>query len=216
MARHRKMLGSADLSGLNGFGSGMNPIWGVAIGGGTAGLTSIVVGHTSAKMAPNRDLIGLGTGLAVSGALAAMRSTRHLALPSVIGAFFAAGLSWLEKTLLGTVQLPAAVAQQAAQVAAGAGAGMGMASIRNLNGLGMPSIRSLNGLGIPSINQVAHPVGTIPGVAGNQLNGGGLSAPPVSLLGAPSAQAAQLLGMGGPQVHGLSAAYGATLLGTGR
>lgn len=194
MAR-RRMLGSVDLLGLNSFGQnpGMSPIWGSLIGGGVAGVTSLVLRRVG-KGYP--EAFGLLTGLAVSGGMYAMRSTRHAAVASAVGAFLATGISLFERLL--------------------SGGGLGIANIRALNGLGVPMIRNLNGLGVPMISQNVGPVGTIPGVAGNQLSHGGLSAPPVSLLGNMSPQAAHLKGIGGPSVHGLSAAYGATLLGGGR
>lgn len=197
-----KMLGKVDLLGLNSLGQnpGLNPIWGTLIGGGSAGVATIVARQASGKAAAHAELVGLGFGLAVSGAMYAMRSTRHAAIGSAIGAFLATGIAWLEKTLLG-----------------GSGvAGMGIPNVRALNGLGIPQARMLNGLGVPMVSPTPTPVGTIPGVAGNQLASPGLSAPPVSLLGPMSPQAAHLRGIGGPSVHGLSAAYGATLLGGGR
>ena len=83
-------------------------------------------------------------------------------------------------------------------------------------GKGTQAERLVKALGIPQISARPTPQGTIPGVAGSQLAGAGLSAPPVSLLGPASPQAAHLRGVGGPMAHGLAAAYGATLLGGGR
>jgi len=206
MAGKRGMLGKSDLSGLNGFGGHLSPLTGALIGGGVSFVSSIAAGHT--KAAKNADLIGLGFGLATAGAMYAMKSTKQAAVGAAIGAVLATGLSWLKSILF----KPAAIA-----AAAGTSGYLGIPQIRELNGgLGMPSVRALNGLGIPSITSVQRPVNTIPGVAGNQLSSPGLSAPPVNLLGAQSPMSAQLLGMGGPQVHGLSASYGATLLGGGR
>lgn len=212
MAR-RRMLGNVDLLGLNNMGNnpGMSPIWGALIGGGTSGVTTIVARHSSSKMASYPEAVGLLAGLAVSGGMYAMKSTRHAAVGSAIGAFLASGIAWLEKMLLGAETVPAPAAAAAKAVA-----GMGIPMVNPLNGLGVPQVRSLNGLGIPSISPTPQAQGTIPGVAGNQLAGAGVSAPPVSLLGPMSPQAAHLRGIGGPAVHGLSAAYGATLLGGGR
>lgn len=213
MARRHRMLGSVDLLGLNQMGNnpGMNPIWGTLIGGGTAGVTSMIVGHTmTGKAQANRDLIGLGAGLGVSALLYAMKSTRHAAIGSAVGAFLAAGLSYLERTLLGTVQLPAATAAAASTVAAAAGAGtsgMGIATTRALNGLGISTTRALNGLGIATTAQRTPPVGTIPGVAGLRLGNG---QPPVPLLGPQTPAGAQVRLMGGPAIHGIAGRYGAT------
>jgi hypothetical protein len=210
-----RSLGKVNLLGLDNIGRfGMNPIIGAAIGGGVSGVTTIVSRHSgNASAMVHSELIGLGAGLATAGAMFAMKSTRHAALGAMVGAFLASGLAWLEKTLLGSVT----VAPAAAATAAAAGVtGFGIPNVRALNGLGIPNVRALNGLGVPMISQNSTPAGTIPGVAGNQLASSGLSAPPVSLLGPMSPQAAHLRGIGGPMTHGLSAAYGATLLGGGR
>lgn len=217
----RKMLGSVDLLGLNQFGQnpGLNPIWGAAIGGATAGVTSIALRHSgNAKLMGNPEAFGLLAGLAVSGAMYSMKSTRHAALGSVVGAVLASGLAWFERLLLGDQAVANAVAVQAAVKTTGTAGmrGLGIPMVNPLNGLGVPAIRSLNGLGVPTISPLVHPAGAIPGVAGNQISGLGASHPPVSLLGPMSPQAAHLRGIGGPSVHGLSAAYGATLLGGGR
>lgn len=206
MARRRRMLGSVgvDLLGLNAFGNnpGMNPIFGMLIGGGTSGVATIALRHTGNR---NPEAFGLLTGLAVSGVMYAMKSTRHAAIASAVGAFLASGIAFLEKTLLGAATVPAAAV-----------AGMGYPTMRNLNGLGILKARALNGLGIPTMSAVAPAYGAIPGVAGSQLAAPGGGNPPVSLMGTPSAAAMHLMGIGGPPVHGLSASYGATLLGAGR
>lgn len=191
-----KLLGSVDLLGLNNFGEpvGMSPLWGMAIGGGTAGATSMLL----AKMgkAPARaDLLGFVAGLATGGIMYSMKATRHAAFGAFAGAFFASGLRWIGRALFGDASAPVA------------GRGVGLPAINALNGqMGLPSISALNGqMGMASISNTSHPYGTIPGVAGPQMSGH-MGAPPVSLLG-------QRLGAGGPQVSGLSARYGATLLG---
>src|SRR5262249_31108165 len=87
-----------------------------------------------------------------------------------------------------------------------------------LNGLGVPRVHALNGgLGLATVAAQPQSVGTIPGghwpaLAGTQLGARGA----VNLLGNPTAAGHQVSLLGGPQVHGLSAAYGATLLGGGR
>lgn len=212
-----RSLGKVDLLGLNQFGQnpGLNPIWGTLIGGVTAGGTTVALRYSNSKAGQYPEAIGLAAGLAATGALYAMKSTRHAALGALVGTFLASGIAWLEKMLTGAQTVSAPVAAAGAAVAAGT-AGMGIPDIRALNGLGIPQARMLNGLGMPNISQTPHAQGTIPGVAGNQISGPGGSNPPVSLLGNMSPQAAHLRGIGGPSVHGLSAAYGATLLGGGR
>lgn len=188
------MLGKVNLLGLNSLGQnpGMSPIFGLLIGAGTSYGGGKILSKTGATAHP--ELFSLLGGLAVSGVMYAMRATRHAALYSALGAVLTSGLAWLDRAIMPRL-------------------GLGIPSVRSLNGLGVPMVRSLNGMGIPSMSAVHAPVG----IAGNQLsNGSGLSAPPVSLLGPVSPQAASLRSSGGPPVHGLSAAYGATLLGGGR
>jgi hypothetical protein len=220
MAKKHGLMGELNLLGLGTFGGGLSPLWGTLIGGGVAGITSMTLGHVKhGSMAKDREFYGLLAGLGASGVLFGMKSTRQsgAAFASLVGAFLASGLPWLEKKLLGTVQLPTAVAAQI-PAAAGAVAGMGIARINELNGgLRGRQVSYLNGLGIPSIAPQPESVGTIPGVAGPSFAGTQMGTrSPVSLLGAPSARSNQISLMGGPQIHGLSAAYGATLLGAGR
>lgn len=212
-----RSLGKVDLLGLNNMGQnpGMSALWGTAIGGGVAGLSTIVARHSgNASLARYSEGVGLGAGLATAGVMYAMRSTRHAALGAALGAGLAAGIALLERVLLGAITAPKAAVIPAA--GGTAVAGFGIPQVRDLNGLGIPQARALNGFGVPMISDRNGPVGTIPGVAGNQLANAGQSSPPVSLLGAMSPQASHLRGIGGPSVHGLSAAYGATLLGGGR
>lgn len=208
-----KMLGKVDLLGLNNMGNnpGLNPIWGTLIGGGVAGVANMAVSHTTTgKTQQNADLIGLGAGLAAAGVMYAMKSTRHAAIGAAVGAFLASGLSYLNRVLLGTVQLPAATAATASAVAAAVApgtSGMGISTTRALNGLGIATTRALNGLGIATTQQRVAPVGTIPGVAGLRLGNG---QPPVNLMGPPSAAGRQVNLMGGPAIHGIAGHYGAT------
>lgn len=205
----RKMLGAVELLGLGAFGGNgkMNPVYGMLIGGGSAAVTTIAARHAGLK---EPELVGFGIGLATSGVMAAMKSTRKAALGGVFGSVIGAGIWFLEKKLMGAATLPVAPATAAAV------SGIGYPNLRALNGLGIPTARALNGIGVPTIAPVSHAAGTIPGVAGSQLASPGGGNPPISLMGTPSAAAVHLLGIGGPPIHGLSAAYGATLLGAGR
>jgi len=210
-----KMLsGSVDLLGLNSYGNnpGMSPILGAAIGGGVAGITSMVVSHVgSGRLAANRELVGLGAGLAAAGVLYSMRSTRHAAIGAAVGAILASGLSWIEKVAFGTVVLPTATA--AAAVAAGT-AGMGMAQISRLNGLGIAQMKQLGMANIQTNNRPAGSPAGFGGVAGLQAVAPGTM--PANLLGAPSVASNQISLMGGPRTHGIAAHYGATVIGGGR
>ncbi len=205
-----RALGKVDLLGLNSFGQnpGMNPIFGTLIGGGISGLTTTIMRHTGATSHP--EAVGFGAGLLATGAMYALRSTRHAAIGSLVGVALATGFALIERYVFGGLLAPAPV------VVAGDAAikGLGIPDIRALNGLGIPDVRALNGMGIPMMSERSHPAGAIPGVAGTQLGSPGM--PPVSLLGPGTPQGMSLLGMGGPAVHGLSSAYGATLLGGGR
>lgn len=198
MARRKhKFLGSIELLGLNDFGGKqMNPLIGTAIGGGVSYVTGLIARRSGSTKA---ELLGLGAGLATAGAMYAMKATRKAALGAALGAGLATGLAFIERLLFG-----------------GGLAGLGIPQMRALNGLGIPQMRALNGLGVPAASYVPSAAGTIPGVAGAQLAAPGGGAPPVSLMGAPSAAAVHLLGIGGPPVHGLANSYGATLLGGGR
>jgi hypothetical protein len=219
MARQRTLLGEVNLLGLQAFEGGVSPLWGTIIGGSVSGVTSMALAHTG--HAGRRELYGLLAGLGASGVMLAMPSTRKAAFGAAVGAFLASGLGLIEKMLF-----PIEVAKAA--VPTGPVAGMGMAKLNYLNGLKGRQVSYLNGLGIPSIAPQPQSVGTIPGVAGlgmrRQANGTYLNGPafagtqmggnaPVSLLGNASARSDQVSLMGGPQIHGLSAAYGATLLG---
>jgi hypothetical protein len=140
-----------------------------------------------------------------------------------------------------SVTVPAPTATGAATVtvapapapAAAGTSGMGIARVHALNGgLGIPRVHALNGglgmrkqaggqylngLGLATVQAVPQSVGTIPGVAGPAFAGTQIgSHSPVNGVGAPTAQSRQVQLLGGPQIHGLSAAYGATLLGGGR
>jgi hypothetical protein len=223
MARKHGLLGNVELLGLNAFGGEISPLWGTLIGGGVAKGTSLVLAHQSPALAANREQWGFLAGLGAAGIMFAMPSTKRAAFGAVVGAVLGSGLSWLEK-MMWPVQVAAATLPAAAAASGTAGArihtlnGLGIRQALALNGgLGLrrqPNGTHLNGLGITTIADQPQSVGTIPGVAGPAFAGtrmGGGS--PVQLLGGPSTRSNQISLMGGPQVHGLSAAYGATLLG---
>jgi hypothetical protein len=154
----------------------------------------MALSRTSGKAARHADLLGFLAGAATGGALiAAGKNTRGAGAAAIATSFVTSGLKWLERVLFGA---PSQVA------------GVGLPSIQALNGLGLPSIQALNGqMGLPSMSQSIPPRGAIPGVAGIQMSGPGASAPPANLLGQ------RMAGGRGPMISGLSASYGATLLG---
>lgn len=246
MARKKKhgLLGDVNLLGLDEFGQnpGISPITGALIGGGVAAGTAMTLGHIQGgTMAADREFYGLAAGLGAAALLwlSGPSRARHASWGAAVGAILAEGLPWLEKKFLGTVQLPAATAATATAVAAAAGgaapgvAGMGIPRVhalngglgmrrqaggQYLNGLGVAKVHALNGaggLGLATIHNQPQSVGTIPGVHGPSFAGTQLGRnPPVSahLLGGNGKPSL----LGTPAVHGLSAAYGATLLGGGR
>jgi len=196
MARRRKYLGEVSLLGLNEFGQnpGLKAGYGALIGGGAALATSFAVAQTTHS--DKRVMYGLLAGLAASGGMYAMKSTRHAALWGALGAALGAGVAWILKPKT---------------------AGTGIPSVNYLNGLGVPEVSYLNGLGIPEIMPVPQSQGTIPGVHGPSFAGSRLGdSNPIDLLGAQTPQSEKIALMGGPPIHGLSASYGATLLGGGR
>lgn len=192
-----QLLGKVDLLGLNAMGQsvGLTPLWGILIGGGVSNFTSMAVARTS--KAKHAHLLGFLAGAAAGGALyAAGKGTRGAGVAAIATAFVTSGMKWLEHVLFGA---PTAVA------------GVGLPTISALNGsLGLPSISALNGqVGMASLAPTIPPKGAIPGVAGIQAHSPGSSAPPVNLLGRHTRA-------GGPMISGLSASYGATLLGSSR
>lgn len=201
MAKAR-LLGKVDLLGLNAFGQpeGKASLWGILIGGGVSNVTTLMLARGTGKAARHADLIGFLTGAALGGAMLSTRKYKGMGYATIAAAFITSGMKWLERVLFA----PKAIAAAAATGTQG----MGLPMVSALNGrLGLPSIQALNGgLGLPSISREPIPAGTIPGVAGIQVHGPGFGGPPVSLLG-------QRAGMGGPTISGLSARYGATLLG---
>lgn len=202
-----KLLDTINLSGLGEFrGSGMDPTYGLLIGGGVTATTLMIARHVGGSA--HAELIGFALGAATTGLMAAMKSTRKAALASGIATFLTAGLPLVGK-LFGEATVPAKVVPPEVK-------GLGFPQARALNGLGLPRMTALNGMGYPTLAPVPQAQGTIPGVAGSHLAGPGGGQPPVSLMGTPSAAAMHLLGVGGPPTHGIAAAYGATLLGSGR
>lgn len=202
-----KLHTDIDLSGLGEFrGGGMDPTYGALIGGGVTATTFMVARHIGGSK--HAEWIGLGLGAATTAIMAAMKSTRRASIASGVATLLAAGLPLVGK-LFGEATVPAKVVPPEVK-------GLGFPQARALNGLGIPRMTALNGMGYPTMAPVPPAQGAIPGVAGSHLAGPGGGQPPVSLMGNPSAAAMHLLGIGGPPVHGLSAAYGATLLGSGR
>lgn len=203
-----KLLNNVDLLGLGAFrGGALNPTYGALIGGGVASVTMMAARHLGGVQ--HAELIGFTAGLASAGVMAAMPSTRGAALAGAIGALVGPGLAMIGRYAFGEATVPAKVVSAEVK-------GLGFPQARALNGLGIPRMNMLNGMGLPTMAAVPHAQGTIPGVAGSHLAGPGGGGPPVSLMGTPSAASMHLLGIGGPPVHGLAAAYGATLLGAGR
>lgn len=193
-----RLLGRVDLLGLNAMGlpAGLHPLYGVIIGGSA----STIAAGVARSRSRNADLIGLASGVAVGGVLYAMgEKYRSMGLGAIAGAVITSGMKWLEGVLFSASPSAAPAADKAVK-------GFGLPTMQALNGLGLPTMQALNGLGLPSIGPTPVPEGTIPGVAGIQVSGPGFSSPPVGLR-------STRVGMSGPSISGLSAMYGATLLG---
>jgi len=220
MAKHGMMKG-INLLGLGEFGvSGLNPAYGAAIGGGIS-LISEKVMRSMDRTKDHASAYSLGLGLAASAAMLASPKTKHLALGSALGVALVSGVRWMtqmkfDKAVKQGDEKKAAEAVSTATGAKPTGPGIGMPQIHALNGLGMPQVHALNGLGIPQVFDVPQAQGTIPGVAGSFAGTHFGEGAPVSLLGMGSPAADQVSLLGGPAIHGLSASYGATLLGGGR
>lgn len=206
------MLGEVDLLGLDAFGNnpGMDTLYGTAIG---AGVTSLVK-HVKPS--------GAWPFLAGAGATAALYlagpKTRHASLGAALGTAISSGLlDGVLSRVLGMFGMGSSAAT----------AGVGLPQLVDIGpasplrgSLGLPEVQYTppvygTNLGLPGINQVPAAYGVwnaqMPsGVAGPQLG----QAPPVDLLGQPTSQSQQLELMGGPTISGLSAHYGATLLGS--
>jgi len=220
MAKHHGMMKGINLLGLGEFCvSGLNPAYGAAIGGGIS-LISEKVMRSMDRTKDHASAYSLGLGLAASAAMLASPKTKHLALGSALGVALVSGVRWVTQMKFDKAVKKGdeKAATDAVSTATGTKTinGLGMPQIHALNGLGMPQIHALNGLGIPQVFDVPQAQGTIPGVAGSFAGTHFGEGSPVSLLGMGSPQADQVALLGGPAIHGLSASYGATLLGGGR
>lgn len=188
----KRMLGQVDLLGLNEFGQnpGLNPIFGVLIGGGVSGTTALALRHaTTGTPQKYADAIGFGTGVLTSIALLFMPATRHSGWASLAGAFLATGLRAIESAFSSS----------------------GSVGIPMIEHLGLPQIQALNGFGMHQIGPIPQSYGTIPGVAGTQLGGNG--GPPVDLMGGQSTVQQQATLLGAPHTSPMANAYGANLFG---
>jgi len=206
--------GSVDLFGLDEFGvpAGMNQLWGAVIGGGLGTGTAIAVRALSGEAAAGKfdwkkysEGIGFAVAAGASGLMMAFPGTRAAGWAGMAVAFMTNGLRQLEKMFVEST--PAA---------------FGAATIEPLNGVVMESLSpptrdvGLGRLGIATDNWVPPSYGTIPGVYGTPVAGTQIGeAPPLDLMAPQNlpANSYQVSLMGGPQMSGLGAHYGATLFG---
>ena len=191
-----RMLGKVDLLGLGAFTKGD------FIGPGVSVLLGVVpsrlVGNWAVRSGKSYPgLWGLAAGAALPGALWSMKK---ISKESAMVGFMAAAMPMLIDYVAGLLSKNS-----------------GPTGLVQINPLGIPQVEYLNGLGLPTASDVPKAYGTIPGVYGP---GGGVAgpqfgqAPPVDLLGQAGPTNDQVQILGGPQLHGLAAAYGATLLGS--
>jgi hypothetical protein len=207
----RRMLGEVDLLGLESLwqDSGTLP----TVAGAAAGAA---LSRAASMVASNKPVM---TGV-LAGAVAAVAAhyasdrTRPATLGIIAGTVFGSGL--FEQVVVKALSV----------FGIGPGssvAGVGLPTVNYLNGnLGLPEVQYAppvygSGLGLPGI----YPEPPAYGVWNKQPVSGGIAgpqlgqAPPVDLLGQPTAQSQALEMMGGPTISGLANAYGATLFGGG-
>lgn len=189
-------MAHVNLLGVDGFGRavGLNPLWGVAIGGGAASASYLGSKYVTA-LADKALLVGFGATLLSAGALYAMGPDTHGAgAGALAGGLLAVGLAAIEKKL-------------------STGSFAGAFGVPVINQLGIPQINQLNGgLGVATVIPTPHSYGTVPGVAGVAQSAH--LGPPINLLGGGSALGMQAQMLAGPTLqapHGLANAYGANL-----
>lgn len=151
---------------LNGFGAGMEPMWGalIASGAGTAGAIGTRMLTTPGSTA-NRwsEGIGLLVGLAAAGGMFFYPATREAGKIGLAVTAVTQGLRLLEQVL-----------------ASNSSGGVGWVVPEGANpALGMPSAQQIAGLGYPMAVNQPRAYGTVPGVAGPAVDSG---KSPVQLL----------------------------------
>lgn len=207
----RRMLGEVDLLGLETLtaepGASSTAL---GVGAGAA------ISFTARSIAKNKPMLtGALAGAAAAGAAYfASERTKPATLGVIVGTVLGSGiLEAVVGKVLGAIGIGSSSA---------ATAGVGLPTVNYLNGasLGLPEVQYAppvygTNLGLPGI----YPEPPAYGVWNKQPVSGGIAgpqlgqAPPVDLLGQPTAQSQALELMGGPTISGLSSAYGATLFG---
>lgn len=197
-------VGQVDLFGLDEFGQnpGVDGLWGAAIGAGLSTGTSIALRALTKNPTVHKWSEGIGflVGGGVSGAMAAMEKTRYAGWTGLMTAFLSNGLRQVE-----TLLFPDDAAQMMAAMQKKLAAAMAKLSpedqkvINELKGA-MPELMA-------PVVEFAAPVIETAGYLG--------SAPPVNLMDNShlGAGAADVQLMGGPEISGLGAHFGATLFG---
>jgi hypothetical protein len=189
-------MAHVNLLGIDDFGRtvGLNPLWGLAIGGGAS-----AAGYIGSKFIPSVAdkalYIGLGLAALSGGVLYAMGPDTHGAgAGAVLGGLLAVGVGAIENKLT-------------------KGSFMGAFGVPVVNQLGLPQVNYLNGgLGVATVIPTPSSYGTVPGVAGVAQSAA--LGPPINLLGGGSALGMQAQMLAGPTLqapHGLASAYGANL-----
>jgi hypothetical protein len=197
-------VGQVDLFGLDEFGQnpGADAIWGAAVGVGLSTGTSIALRALTKSPTIHRWSEGIGflVGGGVSGAMAAMEKTRYAGWVGLMTSFLSNGLRQVETILFpnDTAEL-LALTKRKLDVAYGKLSDADKKTVDELKGA-MPQLMA-------PVVEFAAPVIETAGYLS--------SAPPVNLmdnshLGA-GAENVQL--MGGPEISGLGAHFGATLFG---
>ena len=189
----------------------LNPLVGVAVGGGVSFVTAAAMRLASHDAAWDRwsEAAGFAAGGALSGAMLLSKKTRTAGWAGLAAAALSSGLRLLE-TLL---------SKPADAAASGEPKGVGYPVIHQL---GLPHINYLNGLGTTAVASVPVTHGTVAPVPGHPVTGtAGVPqsphlGPPVDLVGPAAARPAQARLIAGPSLptpHGIASAYVANLFG---
>ena len=194
-------VGQVDLFGLDEFGQnpGVDGLWGAAIGAGLSTGTSIALRALVKNPTVRKWSEGIGflVGGGVSGAMAAMEKTRYAGWTGLMTAFLSNGLRQVETLLFPD---DAAEAMALAQKKLDKVMGLLSAEQKKMLEGAMPELMA-------PVVEYGAPVVETAGYLG--------SAPPVNLMDNShlGAGAADVQLMGGPEISGLGAHFGATLFG---
>lgn len=190
-------IGELDLFGLDEFGNpaGSRELWGAVLGSAVSTGVAIAArafGKDGGKIQKHSELIGLGAGVAASGAMMISPGTRAAGWTCLATALVGNGLRVMEQIFTKT---PSAAAVE----------GWGAVTAEQINGnFGAVTAEQINGYN------------GYDGVVAEQVAGAQFSdTPPVDILseGSLPESSQHVSIMGGPAMSGLGVHYGSTLFG---